>query len=240
MIPLSVVAALVCLTGCGITKEYHQTYAFPPDGRIYLETVTGGAQIVGWDRNEVQVSVIAKSNRSEDLQNTEIRIETDADSMRLWTDAVEVSAGSDAASAHPGGPANVQYILSVPRGISFERIEVFDSSLDITGVRGSIRARVRNGDIRASFDELGDTATTVSLETLGGAISVRFPYRPDVRLDAHSSRGTIESDFGIPMRSTLPNGGEFSDVREIVGAGRVRVRLYATDGSVTIRQAPPL
>jgi hypothetical protein len=240
LLPTTIVAGIVFLTGCGITKEYHQTYALPADGRIVLETVTGGAQIVGWDREEVKVSVIATASSSQNLQNTAIRIEPGADSIRLWTEPVDVNLVSAREAGRPGGPASVQYLLNVPRTANLERVEVFDSDLEIVGVLGNIRARVRGGDIRAFFDRLGDEITTVNLECLGGSISIRLPPRPDVQIDAHASGGEITSAFGIPLRSTLASGGQYSDLREIFGDGRVRMRLNTTDGGIRILEAPSL
>jgi len=228
---------LTFVAGCGVTKEFHQSYPFAPDGRVILEAATGGATIRGWNRDEVRVSVIASAPSGEKLRQTRIRVEPGPESIRLWSEETTLEGEETIEDAGPG-PATVHYILDVPQSAVLEKIDIYAGGLEIAGVRGSITARVGAGSIHTDFDAMGQSPASIVLETLDGGITVRLPRRADVRIDAQAWGGNIRSDIGIPMRNTLPNGDLVSELREVVGEGRSRLRMTAKGGDITLREIP--
>jgi hypothetical protein len=228
---------IALLGGCGITKEFHQTYPLASDGTVVLEQVTGGARIRGWDREELRLSAVARAHRNERLREADIRVETSPKAIRILTDYPGGVPSSTSSPWRPGAPASVEYVLDVPQDVDLERVEVYRSGLRIVGIRGSIRARVEEGTIEASFDRMSSADVAVTLEAVDGNIVVRLPTRADVQIVAQARRGGIVSQIGIPVRATRPNGSQVSELREIVGTGQARLRLTVTRGNISIERA---
>ena len=93
------VAGAITGTTDELREEFHQTYPLFAEGRVTLHNVSGTVKITGWDRNEVRVDAVKRAERRERLSEAEIKVESTADSIRIWTkypdDNVTISSKKD-------------------------------------------------------------------------------------------------------------------------------------------------
>jgi DUF4097 and DUF4098 domain-containing protein YvlB len=208
-----------------LTQELHKTYPIEAEGRVSLSNVNGPVHITAWDRNEVQVDAVKTASSKEALDEAQIVIDAAASSISIRTRYPEHSRRRDVAS--------VEYTLKVPRRARLHAIEAVNGAVDITGVSGDVKissvngpvtaknlsgsdARLStvNGRLDATFDKLS-SASSISLNTVNGSISLAIPDQSNADLQISSAHGHVSSDFGRQIGSgagahiklTTVNGG---------------------------------
>ena len=178
-----------------LTEEFHQTYALTPDGRIELDNINGPVHISSWERNEVKVDAVKRASDRNLLTQTEIKVETTPDSVRIWTRyASEEERRKYKPEKDEVDIAEVDYTLKVPVGAQ-ESISLIGGSLEITGVKGDLRAGAVSGRINAQG--LGGG---VRISTISGPVEVALTHLDESKpLSFSSVNGsvvlTIPSDF---------------------------------------------
>ncbi|MBE2186423.1 MAG: hypothetical protein IAE99_06600 [Rhodothermales bacterium] len=93
------------------------------------------------------------------------------------------------------------------------------------GAGGAVSARTSGGSVSAIIRHR--LAAPVTLETLGGAVTITLPAGVNASLDAEAQGGGISSDFG-PVRGNR--------LRTPLGGGGPTVRVRTMGGSVAIRR----
>src|SRR6202046_1436820 len=68
-----------------LSEEFHQTYALPPDGRIYLDNINGPVHISSWDQNQVKVDAVKYADTKERLEEAKIEIDAGKDYLSIRT-----------------------------------------------------------------------------------------------------------------------------------------------------------
>src|SRR5258705_2468093 len=126
------------------TEEFHQTYPLSANGRIELENVNGPVSIKAWDRNEVKVDAIKRANRKPDLQEVEIQVHSDSNSLSIRTHYPEHNP-----TWVRNNPGSVEYALMVPRTARLQDISLVNGNLDVEGVNGDVRPSCVNGRLSA-------------------------------------------------------------------------------------------
>jgi Putative adhesin len=228
------------------TEEFHQTYPLTANGRIELQNINGDVHISTWDQNQVKVDAIKRAEDQEDLKDEEIVVDAHADSISIEAKYHQREA-SWRNSHHRG--AEVEYTLTVPRGVRLDEIKLINGSLDVSGVKGEVRASCINGtltarglsgDVRlstingpleANFEQL---ATGVELSSINGPVHLTMPSDTKANIEATTVHGGIDNNFGLHTNNHRWVG---HDLRGELGGGGARIRLKNVNGTIDLRHA---
>ena len=249
---LGTICALVVLTlGAhasnhrgAFSEEFHQTYSLTSDGRVELENINGSVHISTWEQNAVKVDAVKYADSKERLDEAHIEIDSGKDYVSIRTKYPE--------HEHWGlnNPASVEYTLTVPRGARLDEIKLINGSLDVTGVKGEVRASCINGSLEAHnlvgraelstinghldarFDEL--PGSSVELKSVNGSLELTIPSDSKAEIEASTVSGGIENDFGLHVNHHRFVG---HDLRGELGNGGARIRLENVNGRIEIRHA---
>lgn len=231
------------------TEEFHQTYALTADGSVELDNINGDVHITAWDRNEVKVDAVKYAGTKERLDEARINVEASANRITIETKYPDHDHTFNWGSRN--NPAGVEYTLMVPRNAHLDEIKLVNGGLDITGVKGEVRAScvngrlsarnlagraelsTVNGHMEATFDKLPNSS--VKLESVNGSIDLTIPSDSSAQLDASTVNGGIENDFGLHV--SHHHYGPGHNMRGELGTGGPHIKLENVNGHVNIRHA---
>jgi len=213
-IPLLVLAALAAVPfeiGCDIEtiadasdrarEDFQYTYDLKPGGRLVVENFNGSVEILGWEKDSVQITGTKHASRDELLK--ELRIET-----KTGDNSVEVRLVRP--SEHRGG-MGAKFFIRVPREILLERINSSNGQIRIEDIHGNAHLETSNGAIR-----LRQFAGALTARTSNGSIeadsvtgdAVVHTSNGGIRLERVSGSvqaGTTNGGLHIRMAKPKPN-----------------------------------
>jgi DUF4097 and DUF4098 domain-containing protein YvlB len=231
-----------------VTEEFHQTYALTPDGRVELENINGSVHISTWDQNAVKVDAVKYADSKERLDEAHIEIDSGKEYVSIRTRYPDHDHTFNWGSHD--NPAGVEYTLTVPRGARLDEVKLINGSLDVTGVKGEVRASCINGQLKAHnlagrsdlstinghldarFDEL--PGSSVELKSVNGSLALTIPSDSKAEIEASTVSGGIENDFGLHVNHHRFVG---HDLRGELGNGGARIKLENVNGRIDIRHA---
>lgn len=198
-------------------EEFHKVFSFNSGGTLSLENINGDIEILGWNRNEVEVSaekMIHAYGRRIQWQpigssSTSIDFDKFEDFIRIKT--------------RPGGwdkeGAAVNYYLNVPQSIKLKDIvgrrgnisisdfygeaviDLVSGEIKVENFSGSLTASVVNGSVKASlYDLRADDEIRITAKE--GDIVVYLQPGVDARIEMSTPNGDIFSEFDL--KETLP------------------------------------
>jgi len=227
------------------TEEFHKTYELTPDGRVELENINGSVHISTWEQNQVKVDAVKYADSREKLEEANIEIDAGKEYVSIRTKYPEHGGWGG-----NNNPASVEYTLTVPRGARLDEINLINGSLDVSGVKGEVRASCINGELEAHnlagraelstinghldarFEEL--PKSSVELKSVNGSLELTIPSDSKAEIEASSVSGGIENDFGLHVNNHRFVG---HDLRGELGSGGARIRLENVNGRIEIRHA---
>ena len=242
------VAALsVALTGCDFEdfqgdshrfkEDFSYTYPLKPNGRIDLENFNGGIDILGWDKDSVEITGRKYARTPELLQAIKIDIVAAPDALRIRTIRPLERRGNMGAN----------YVLRVPRRVVLGSITSSNGGIRLRTIDGEARLRSSNGAIEvfglkgnleantsnAGIDVQG-LEGSASLRTSNGGITVD---RVQGAFEAFTSNANVEArlsgiDSSRPIRVETSNGNV--DLR-LDRMDTHQVRASSSNGSITVR-----
>ncbi len=239
------VSILVCLgaaslAGAAVTENFDQTYAIAPNGRVSLSNVNGDVTVAVWDQPTVRVQAVKEADSADDLQNLRIEVSSAPSSLDIETRYPHTH------SSH--SHLSVQYTLTVPRGVSLDRIDLVNGSLTAAGIGGKVRAKLVNGEAKltglsgsVSVDAVNgevnveltalDRSQDVELKTVNGPIELRLPAGVGAQLHASTVNGHLSNDFGVSVNKHEYVG---ADMKGTIGAGGADVQLETVNGRINV------
>jgi len=233
-----------------LSEEFHQTYVLTPDGRVELDNINGAVHISSWDRNEVKVDAVKYADTKERLDDAKIEIDAGKNYLSIRTKYRDHDQTWNWGDVRRNNPASVEYTLTVPRAASLDEIKLINGALDVTGLRGEVRASCINGRLEAKnlagraklstinghldaeFDGLAGQA--IELSSVNGSVELTIPSDSKAKLEATTVSGGIENDFGLHVNHHRYVG---HDLRGELGDGGTDIRLENVNGSIEIRHA---
>jgi DUF4097 and DUF4098 domain-containing protein YvlB len=228
------------------TEEFHQTYALTPDGRVELENINGSVHISTWEQNSVKVDAVKYADSKERLDEAHIEIDSGKEYVSIRTKYPDHDHTFNWGSHD--NPAGVEYTLTVPRNARLDEVRLINGSLDVTGVKGEVRASCINGQLKAHnlagradlstinghldarFDEL--PGSSVDLKSVNGSLELTIPSDSKAEIEASTVSGGIENDFGLHVNHHRFVG---HDLRGELGNGGARIKLENVNGRIDIR-----
>ena len=224
-----------------VSEKFSQTYPLAANGTIRLDNVNGSVEIIAWDKAEVSLEAEKRARNEEALGHLHLKIESSARKLTIKTEYEKKWKFWENAQAE------VHYKLMVPAGVSLDKIDVVNSSIRITGVKGEVTVDSVNGSIEADglagagdFDTVNGSITVsyaampaasdgISLDTVNGSCTLKLPASAGFRLDADTVNGRVSCDFPI----TLEKSGKH-DLRGTVAGGGPSIELDSVNGSLTV------
>jgi len=238
---LALAAGNVLSASIGVSQtEFRQTYWLAPNGRVVIQNLYGDVSITGWDRDEVRVEAIKRSEDPRRLDDATIVVDSTAGLVSIHT----LYAGADA-----GRPAQVEFRITVPRGANLENVKLVNGGLSISGVTGPVKASSINGSIKAeNLESQADLSTingqleagfnrisrqnAISLSSVNGPIRISIPPGSGACVTARNLSGGIDSEFGRVFRA--PGGHH---LQTVVHGGGASIHLHNVNGGISIHAA---
>ncbi len=243
---LRLLPAVLLLAGCDwedlgpsnrFTEDFSYKFDLKPGGRVTLENFNGSVEILGWEKESVEIQG-TKYAASKDLLDA-LKIEITPSDGSLYVRTVRPFERRSNLGA--------RYRISVPRKTTLEKITSSNGSIRVEGVSGNGRLRTSNGAVRAMRYQ-GDLEATTSnggveltefqgaatLTTSNGAITadgVRGHFQ------ATTSNGTIDArlvelEAQRPVRVHTSNGNVKLTIESLRGND---VHADTSNGSITVR-----
>lgn len=198
-------------------EDFHQSHPLKSGQRISLESFNGSVEIMGWEKDEVDVTAVKYASSKDYLDQLRIDVKSSAD-------AVRIRAERPADRSWRGG-MGVKFVIRVPKKTELERIETTNGSIRIEGVDGASRLRSTNGSVRASRinGSIDATTTNGSIEltgTVGDAV-------------LHTTNGSVRADdVRGAFDANTTNGAVRARINEPLGKA---IRAHTSNGSITIQ-----
>jgi hypothetical protein len=208
------------LTSCGelgdfdrAKEDFHYSYPLQPGGRLELDNRNGSIDIVGWDRNAIDVSGTKFAPTANLLQQIKINVSVNGNNA---------SVGTEWPKDLWHGSYGAKYMIRVPRQITLSRAQTTNGSVSVEDLEGGGHVTSTNGRISMARDtgdyDLHTTNGAIELEecsgserahTTNGAVRGRLKAGS---IDSQSTNGAIELTLmqpssGQPIRASTTNGG---------------------------------
>ena len=222
-----------------VSQEFHRTVPLAANGQVSLDNVNGSVEIIGWDRNEVQIDAVKKARDQQRLDEARIEIETGSDYVKIHTQYPHDHTNNN--------PASVHYTLHVPQNARLDRISLVNGPLTVQKVTGEVNASLVNG--KAQIDDLsgGADISTVNggieanytalnivrdirLKSVNGKMELNLPGSPNADVKASTVNGSIKSDFPLTVQGSFAS----HSLSGTLGSGGTRIDLSNVNGSIHI------
>jgi hypothetical protein len=213
-------------------QVFEQTYPLSSGGQFVLENVNGSIQVVGWDRDEVDVLAVKTSqNEPADLARVKIEVESHPGEVDVHTRYPD-GAGVEAA---------VEYVIHVPNRVLLNGVGTVNGSVRVRGVDGGgdlrsvngnvevlessgrFNARTTNGDLHLELRRVVADAP-MSLETVNGSVVLGLPSNTSADLKIRNLNGDVRSDVPFTPTAQLPGAARAFHGRLGHGGGEISVR----------------
>ncbi|HUQ34717.1 MAG TPA: DUF4097 family beta strand repeat-containing protein [Pyrinomonadaceae bacterium] len=201
----------------------------------------GGIAVKGWERNEVLVRY-----RIQTQAGTQAEADSLASQVRVTTANGQIRA--EGPETNNRAHWDVSYEIFVPRQTDLS-LQTHNGGISISGVRGRISFEALNGGV--SLKRLGGNVTGetvngglsvvltggnwdgegLNVKTTNGGLSVSVPDN----YSAHLETGTVNGHLAVSP-SIAEIARETRQLSLNLGAGGTNLRIYTTNGGVSIRR----
>lgn len=199
-------------------EDFAYTYKLDSGGRLFLESFNGSVEIVGWDKDSVEVTGTKYAARRENMENLKIDAVSEPTYLRLRAiRPVERNCNCGA-----------KFVLRVPKKITIERVETSNGAIRAESLIGPARLKTSNGSMRL-WGMSGDVEATTSngpieITEFSGAAVLKTS---NGRIRAEGIRGNFSADTS--------NGPIDVNIEEL-DSGR-SLRLDTSNSSINLTMA---
>lgn len=239
---LLLIGPLLMLSGCigdfeRVQQDFHYSYAMQPGGHLDVETRNGSIDIVGWDRNSIDVSGTKYAPDSSELQEVRVKVDVNGNVASITTETPGGVWGNYGANYTIHLPSNT--VVSRARSTN-GRISAEDltggGTLNSTNGRISLNRDNGNFDVHTTNGsiEFEDCSGSERAETTNG--SLRGTLKAGA-FDVHSVNGPVDFTLSKPqadqeLRASTTNGSIQVTLDQFAGNP---MHLETTHGSITLR-----
>jgi DUF4097 and DUF4098 domain-containing protein YvlB len=219
------ILSFVVLTGCEdfdlgsfssdrYKEDFHFSYPLSSGGTVQLENSNGLVEIVGWEKDTVDIDGTKYANTEDRMREVKIDIEPSAGSIRIRT-------------MPPGdhrGNYGARYVIHVPRRAELQNISSSNGPIHVEGIEGHAHLRTSNGGIRAS-----GIRGSLDAQTSNGPVDLS-----DVAGDTtvHTSNGSIHADVKKGNFEAITSNGSIT--ARLVEPDSRPVRLESSNGHIEL------
>ena len=191
-----------------LAEEVDRTLDAAPDGEVDVSNIAGSIELVGWSRNQVEVTGTLGRNVKE------LVFERDGDNVTIQ---VKVPRKS-------GRGSGADLTIRVPENSSID-VSGVSADISVEGVRGVQRLQTVSGDVETeSFDN------DVSAESVSGDVDVEGD-----KGDTETNIGTVSGDVTLAGGSGVVRAGSVSGDVVIDEGTFSRAELGTVNGDVIFR-----
>lgn len=233
-------------------KEVRKTVPLDRDGRVAINTYKGSVSVRSWDNPQVEIYARVEPDGSgsrwkEKIEDTEIRIDVSAGSVRIESDYEKVKRRSSRFwDLFDGTLPLVHYTVKMPRSARLSikdyksktavadlrsevEIDTYKGTVALWGLDGALSLKTYKGDARVQFVNLAGRSR---FDTYKGEIEISLPKDKGFDLETDvGRRGSLDSDFQV----SIPAGKGF---RGSVNGGGPAIHLKTYKGKLRLRRAP--
>jgi putative adhesin len=226
------------------TKIFERTLPLRAGGSLSLTNVNGFVQIVGWEKEEVEIRALKTAlNDPQDIERVTIDAESDGDSAAINT-------------IYPRGngvAVTVDYRIHVPERVLLDGVETVNGDVHVARIAGAgelasvngtvevldsagrFSAKTTNGDVRLELKGL-PKGGPMQLATVNGSVILSLPSDAAAEMSVVSRNGDFHCDF--PLRSL----GAYNPrvFRGELGAGGGEILLTTVNGAIRVVQGKPV
>jgi len=202
---LALPAAVFLLTGCdeisfGDTDRYkddfHYTHPLSAGGRLSLEGFNGSVEIIGWDRDTVEINGTKYASTQDRLADMKVDVDAQPGSVRIRTTRPTMR-----------GNMGVRFSIRVPRRAILDQIVTSNGAIRIEDIDGQARLKTSNGQLRVTR-----VKGNVEAETTNGGVDV-VDTSGQVRV--HTSNGGVRAEITKgSFEATTSNGSIKATLRD--------------------------
>jgi hypothetical protein len=217
-------------------EDFHMSQPLASGGRLQVDNFNGSIEILGWDKDTVDISGTKFANSESRLHEIRIEVTPSPGMVSIRTIRPYERFGN----------AGARYVIHVPRKVELDSITSSNGRVNLEGLEGRARVRTSNGGVNAmsltgSLEvqtsngaiEINDVNGDANLHTTNGSI------RANIRkggLEARTSNGAVtvavEDTDSRPVRLETSNGR----IEVTLKTGR-EVRASTSNSSITVRLA---
>ena len=202
----------------------------------------GGAQVIGWDRNEIEVHarIQAQAEEMEDARAL-------ARDVRITTDGtIEADGPSTGRREH----WSVQFVVYAPRRIDVSArahngpvsahevtgrivLETHNGPVSLRQVAGDVSATTQNGPVSVTLTGDRWDGAGLRARTQNGPVTLEIPENYSAELETGTVNGPMSIDF--PLQVTI-QGRVGRTLRTTLGSGGPSVTVTTQNGPLTLRR----
>ena len=223
-------------------EDFQYSYNLKPGGRLSVENYNGSVEILGWEKDSVQITGTKYAGRQDLLKDIKIEIKADENSVTIKT-------------VRPfgrHGNMGAKYSIRVPFKVELDRIVSSNGHVRVEDVQGAANLETSNGDVRLRKVEgrldaktsngaiEGDGLTgDATLHTSNGSIRLEGVAGA---LDARTSNGGVHIRLGKPkanepIRLGSSNGSIEIEIEELENN---EIHASTSNAGITLRLPPPI
>jgi hypothetical protein len=195
-------------------EDFHFSYPLSAGASVQLENMNGSVEIVGWDKNTVDIDGTKYANTEERMRDIRIDVAQSPNAVSIRT----------VMSGPRFGNYGAKYVIHVPRRADLQNIVTSNGTLRVESVDGHARLKTSNGAIRAL-----EMQGSLDARTSNGSIDLS-----DVTGDTtlHTSNGTIKADVKKGNFEATTSNGNIT--AHLVEPDSHPVRLESSNGHIDL------
>lgn len=199
-------------------EDFSSTHKLTSGGRVVLEGFNGSVEVMGWDKDEVEVSGTKSASREEVLKAINVDVTADPGMVRIR------ARRPDERNCNCG----VRFTLKVPKKVILEDIGTSNGSLRLESIQGSARMHSSNGAVHV-WGVDGD----IDIQTSNGPVDVdKFMGSADLK----TSNGRIKASGVEGAFSARTSNGSIDVDIDALDTGKPVV-LSSSNGSINLALA---
>ncbi len=238
------------------TKTEVKTFDISANGKVSIDNTNGSIKVESWDKDQVMLQS-TKTVRASDqdeadeyFQDLRVEIENGKDYVEIHTHYPHDGWGGFWSWLFNGGSryGGVEYVLKVPKTIKIES-GTTNGNVEVNSVLGGVNASSTNGQIELNdvgglvdgSTTNGNVTATISgavdfrelrLSTTNGSIDVTCPEDINADVSAHTTNGSITSEFPVTIQGSFNN----KSFEGRINKGGSKISLHTTNGGIEINK----
>jgi hypothetical protein len=255
---LAILAVGTSLTFGQESRETRKTAHLNQGGEVNIDSFKGSITVTTWDRQEVEIyAKIEADGQSVDekrlVQDTEITIETSADSIRIKSNYDKIQGRNFSGDSDDNSftlPL-IHYTLKVPRTARLTiddhkskisvsdlqaelRIDTHKGSVSVARQSGAVKLDTHKGDARVEFLSFNKES---NFETHKGEIEIVMPGRAGFELDSDMGKGAnLDSTYDLNGLRQKQDKRELQHRGSVNGGGPL-LHMSSHKGQIRLRQS---
>lgn len=231
ILSISVISA--CAGGRYESKK--ETVKFKNIKELDVSNVTGSINIIGWNKDEVEITYTKKAKHEEDLDKIDVDIDQRGDALHIVTDLPRRCKN-----------CAVNYDIYIPEKFHLLEAKTVTGSVDVEKIKyvdefaansttGSINAEISariieanvvTGSIKLYIDDITKDGE-IDAETITGSIKVYAPDDLQADIDFSAVTGSVNVDYDLDkvrvkkknkLRGTIGNGDIMCSMSTVTGS----------------------